>query len=48
MARLTVDYFSDALGMATSMTVLLPEATQEQIGAGATSSGTPSSTASRS
>jgi S-formylglutathione hydrolase FrmB len=33
MARLTVDYFSDVLEMAMSMTVLLPEPVSHQIGA---------------
>ncbi len=33
MARLTVDYFSDVLEMAMSMTVLLPEPVSQQIGA---------------
>jgi S-formylglutathione hydrolase FrmB len=33
MARLSVDYFSDVLEMAMSMTVLLPEPVSEQIGA---------------
>lgn len=36
MALLTFDFFSDALERGTSMTVVLPQPTQEQIGVGAT------------
>lgn len=32
MALLTVDFFSEALAMGTSMTVVLPQATDEQVG----------------
>ena len=32
MARLRCDFFSDTLGMSTSMTVLLPQETSRQIG----------------
>lgn len=32
MAHLRCDFFSDALGLSTSMTVLLPQPTEEQIG----------------
>lgn len=39
MARLRCDFFSDALGMSTSMTALLPQATTVRIGAPTT--GTP-------
>jgi len=36
MAHLRCDFFSDALGLSTSMTVLLPQQTTHQIGLGAT------------
>src|SRR4051812_44678901 len=42
MALLRCDFFSDVLGLSTSMTVILPQATTEQIGlAGAAASGAP-------
>ena len=42
MAHLRIDFFSDALALSTSMTVLLPQRTTTQIGmAGATTDGPP-------
>jgi putative tributyrin esterase len=42
MALLRCDFFSDVLGLSTSMTVILPQATTEQIGmAGAAGAGAP-------
>lgn len=42
MAHLRCDFFSDAIGMSTSMTVLLPQQTQTQIGlSGGTNDGPP-------
>jgi putative tributyrin esterase len=32
MAHLRCDFFSDTLGLSTSMTVILPQPTQNQIG----------------
>lgn len=36
MARMRVDFFAETLGLSTSMTVLLPQTTQGQIGASST------------
>src|SRR5215211_3786089 len=42
MAHLRCDFFSDTLGLSTSMTVILPQPTQNQIGmAGAAAEGPP-------
>jgi putative tributyrin esterase len=42
MAHLRCDFFSDALGLSTSMTVLLPQPTEQEIGmAGAAPAGDP-------
>ncbi|MGI8458029.1 MAG: alpha/beta hydrolase [Propionibacteriaceae bacterium] len=42
MAHLRCDFFADALGLSTSMTVILPQATRQQIGmSGASTDGPP-------
>ena len=42
MALISCDFFSDALGLSTSMTVLLPQQTSTQIGmTGASADGAP-------
>jgi S-formylglutathione hydrolase FrmB len=41
MAHLRCDFFSDALGLSTSMTVLLPQQTTAQIGLGGVATGGP-------
>ena len=41
MAHLRCDFFSDALGLSTSMTVVLPQQTQSQIGLGGAASDGP-------